>query len=117
MPRKPVIQHQKTAPGPPNATAVERPMILPVPSVAASVVAREAKAPRLFGFLALPASVCGETESRRAVGSFLCTNPVHLVKYRWANKRNKSKGPFQRKLFTVCNRLKSEAMWITPCTF
>ncbi len=39
MPRMPVIQHQNTAPGPPSATAVETPMILPVPSVAARVVA------------------------------------------------------------------------------
>ncbi len=38
MPRMPVTQHQKTAPGPPRATAVETPMIFPVPSVAASVV-------------------------------------------------------------------------------
>ena len=34
-----VIQHQNTAPGPPRATAVETPTILPVPMVAASAVA------------------------------------------------------------------------------
>ena len=39
MPRIPVIQHQKMAPGPPRATAVETPMMLPVPRVAARVVA------------------------------------------------------------------------------
>lgn len=40
MPRTPVIQHQKTAPGPPSETAVDIPMIFPVPIVAASVVIR-----------------------------------------------------------------------------
>src|SRR5699024_8419514 len=39
MPNTPVIQHQNTAPGPPRATAVETPTILPVPMVAASAVA------------------------------------------------------------------------------
>lgn len=38
MPRIPVSQHHRTAPGPPSATAVDMPMIFPVPSVAARVV-------------------------------------------------------------------------------
>ena len=38
MPKTPVTQHQNTAPGPPSATAVPRPMMLPVPSVEASDV-------------------------------------------------------------------------------
>lgn len=46
MPRIPVIQHQKIAPGPPRATAVETPMIFPVPRVAASVVERAEKGDR-----------------------------------------------------------------------
>ena len=47
MPKNPVIQHQKTAPGPPKAIAVETPTILPVPRVAAKVVA---SAPKLLNF-------------------------------------------------------------------
>ena len=43
MPSTPVSQHQKIAPGPPNATAVETPMIFPVPNVAASVVDKAAR--------------------------------------------------------------------------
>ena len=39
MPKKPVIQHHSTAPGPPSATAVATPTILPVPRVAARAVA------------------------------------------------------------------------------
>ena len=39
MPNTPVSQHHNTAPGPPNATAVATPMILPVPMVAANAVA------------------------------------------------------------------------------
>ena len=39
MPKTPVSQHQNTAPGPPNATAVATPMMFPVPMVAASEVA------------------------------------------------------------------------------
>ena len=55
MPSTPVIQHQKTAPGPPRATAVETPTILPVPSVAASVVDNVAKTERLiFAFKGHP---------------------------------------------------------------
>ena len=55
MPRIPVIQHQKMAPGPPRATAVETPMMLPVPRVAARVVARAEKGDRFWPVLsALP---------------------------------------------------------------
>ena len=39
MPNTPVIQHQNTAPGPPNAMAVPTPTKLPVPMVAARAVA------------------------------------------------------------------------------
>ena len=39
-PKTPVIQHQKTAPGPPRATAVPTPIIFPVPMVDASAVVR-----------------------------------------------------------------------------
>ena len=40
IPNTPVSQHQSTAPGPPRAIAVPTPMILPVPIVDASAVAR-----------------------------------------------------------------------------
>ena len=43
IPKIPVSQHQKMAPGPPKATAVETPIMFPVPKVAASVVERAAK--------------------------------------------------------------------------
>ena len=43
MPKSPVKKHQNRAPGPPRAIAVETPTILPVPRVAARVVARVAK--------------------------------------------------------------------------
>ncbi len=38
MPKTPVSHVQRTAPGPPSATAVATPMILPVPIVAANAV-------------------------------------------------------------------------------
>ena len=42
IPSTPVSQHQNTAPGPPRATAVPTPTMLPVPMVAARAVARAA---------------------------------------------------------------------------
>lgn len=59
MPRIPVIQHQKIAPGPPRATAVETPMIFPVPRVAARVVERAEKGER-FRLLFCAAADCPE---------------------------------------------------------
>lgn len=43
IPKTPVSQHQNTAPGPPNATAVATPMIFPVPIAAAREVASAPK--------------------------------------------------------------------------
>ena len=40
IPKIPVNQHHSTAPGPPRATAVATPTMLPVPMVAASAVAK-----------------------------------------------------------------------------
>ena len=40
MPKTPVNQHHKTAPGPPRPTAVATPTILPVPIVAANAVVK-----------------------------------------------------------------------------
>ena len=44
-----MIQHQKMAPGPPRATAVETPIIFPVPRVAARVVESAEKGERFGG--------------------------------------------------------------------
>ena len=77
MPRMPVIQHQNRAPGPPTATAVETPMMLPVPSVAARVVASAAnpETPEPF-----PSS--GVTERRIAFRVYFCGNFSFTVKKR-----------------------------------
>ncbi len=40
IPKTPLNQHHRTAPGPPSETAVATPMMLPVPMVAARAVAR-----------------------------------------------------------------------------
>ena len=108
MPRTPVIQHQKTAPGPPRATAVERPIMLPVPRVAAKVVAKDANEPR-----PLAADVSFLTDNFRATGIFFCINPVRKVKKMWVNRRKISSGPFQKTPFMVCSSEKMADMWIT----
>lgn len=76
MPKIPVIQHQKIAPGPPRATAVETPIILPVPRVAARVVAKVAKTERLFPSF-FPDGV---TERRIAFKIFFCGTRSFMVK-------------------------------------
>lgn len=76
MPKIPVIQHQKMAPGPPRATAVETPIILPVPRVAARVVANVAKTERLFPFFFFD----GVTERRIAFKIFFCGTRSFMVK-------------------------------------
>jgi len=43
MPKTPVSQIQRTAPGPPRATAVDTPTMLPAPIVAASAVIKAPK--------------------------------------------------------------------------
>ena len=92
MPKMPVIQHQKMAPGPPKATAVETPMILPVPKVAARVVERVAKTERFFPSLLL----AGVTESLMAFKIFFCGKCSFMVKYRCVPiSRNKS-GPLHK---------------------
>ena len=67
MPKTPVSQHHNTAPGPPNATAVATPMMLPVPMVAASAVA---SAPNCE--TSPDAFLSGTTDSLMAVNIFLC---------------------------------------------
>lgn len=43
MPSRPVTMHQNTAPGPPVDTATATPIMLPVPTLAASDTMSEAK--------------------------------------------------------------------------
>ena len=67
IPKIPVNQHQRTAPGPPNVIAVATPTILPVPIVAARAVASAAKG--------LTSPFCPSsfvTESLMAVKSLRC---------------------------------------------
>ena len=74
MPKTPVSQHQRTAPGPPSAIAVPTPMIFPVPIVEASAVV---SAPN---WLTSPsASVSLVTDKRIAVPIFLWITPVRIV--------------------------------------
>ena len=74
IPNTPVSQHQRTAPGPPSATAVPTPMILPVPMVEARAVV---SAPN---WLTSPsASGSFATERRIPVNIFLWINPVRIV--------------------------------------
>ena len=64
----PVTQHQKIAPGPPSATAVDTPMMFPVPKVAARVVERVAKTERFLPCL----SEEGVTDNLMACKIFFC---------------------------------------------
>ena len=75
MPKTPVNQHHKTAPGPPKATAVATPMMLPVPIVAAKAVASDLNwdtSPLAFG--------SRFTESRIAVKILRCGNRRMMVR-------------------------------------
>ena len=75
MPNTPVSQHHNTAPGPPKATAVATPMILPVPMVAARAVANDLNcdtSPLAFG--------SRFTEMRIAVKIFRCGNLRIMVR-------------------------------------
>lgn len=75
MPKSPVSQHQNTAPGPPMEIAVEIPMMLPVPSVAANAVARDAK-----GEIPLAEDSLAERLKRIAFGNIFCIKPSRNVK-------------------------------------
>ena len=92
MPRIPVAQHQKIAPGPPKATAVETPMILPVPKVAARVVDKVANTERLFP----PSFLEGVTDRRMALKIFFCGKSNFMVKYKWVPIRRNKRGPLHR---------------------
>ena len=71
MPNTPVSQHQNTAPGPPNATAVATPMMFPVPMVAA-------RAPNCDTSPFCDLSRC--TEIRMAVNSLRCGKRKRTVR-------------------------------------
>ena len=75
MPKRPVSQHHSTAPGPPSATAVATPTMLPVPMVAARAVAN---APN---WLTLPAaSLSRLTDSLMAVHRWRCGKRSRMVR-------------------------------------
>ena len=75
MPKTPVSQHQKTAPGPPSEIAVATPMIFPVPMVAARATIR---APN---WLTSPPDFLSElNDIFIAVNVFRCTKPVRKVR-------------------------------------
>ena len=78
MPKTPVSQHHSTAPGPPKAMAVDTPMILPVPIVAASAVASEANcdtSPSPSGSFF--------TDNLMAVNIHRCGNRKRMVRKIW----------------------------------
>ena len=77
MPSTPVIQHHSTAPGPPKATAVATPTMLPVPMVAASDVA---KAPN---WLTSPSAPSSRVKERRMpFRIWRCGKRNRTVRYR-----------------------------------
>lgn len=96
MPSSPVSQHQKTAPGPPKATAVDTPMILPVPKVAARVVARAPKEERFRGEL-FPSFFSPVTDSRKAFTIWRWGICSFKVKKRWVPISRNRRGQPQRK--------------------
>ena len=78
MPNTPVSQHHSTAPGPPRATAVATPMMLPVPIVAARAVA---SAPNCD--TSPTESLSFFTESFTALNIHLCGNRKRMVRKIW----------------------------------
>ena len=104
MPKSPVRKHQNRAPGPPRAMAVEIPTILPVPSVAASVVASVAKPPIPFS----PFSFFLETEARMARKVSRWGNS-RKVKKRCVAARSRIMGPFHKKAFIFSKKAKRKA--------
>ena len=78
IPKMPVSQHHSTAPGPPRATAVATPTMLPVPMVAARAVA---KAPN---WLTSPSALLSSfTERRMPVRSLRCGIRSRKVRNTW----------------------------------
>ena len=82
MPKIPVSQHHSTAPGPPIATAVATPIMLPVPMVAASELAKAAN------WLTSPVEPLSFfTEIFRAVHILRCGTRRRMVRKRCVPRR------------------------------
>ena len=82
MPKIPVSQHQKTAPGPPREIAVATPIILPVPMVAAKEVASA------WNWLTSPEELWSFfTESAIDLKMRICGNRNLTVKKMWVPRR------------------------------
>ena len=96
MPKTPVSQHQKTAPGPPNATAVATPMMFPVPIVAARAVA---SAPNCD--TSPFCDLSRWTERRMAVNNLRCGKRRRMVRKMWVPSSNTIIGQPQRKELSV----------------
>ena len=92
MPNTPVSQHQSTAPGPPRAMAVDTPMMLPVPMVAARAVA---SAPNWLISPWAPSS--GRRLMRMALPVYRWINRSRTVSSRWVPSSITRMGPFQIK--------------------
>ena len=126
MPSTPVSQHHSTAPGPPRAMAVDTPMILPVPKVAANVVASAPKGEtRWRGGLFFPeragppeealGDMAADLSSGESAGSgrrdIRMALPIcrwgmcrWIVKYRWTPRSRSSRGPFHRNWLMADNK-------------
>ena len=99
MPNTPVSQHQNTAPGPPNATAVATPIILPVPIVAARAVA---SAPNCDTSPFCDLSRC--TERRMAVKSLRCGKRRRTDRKTWVPSSSTIIGQPQRYELSVAKK-------------
>ena len=95
MPNTPVSQHHSTAPGPPSATAVATPMMLPVPMVAASAVA---SAPNCDTSPREPLSAV--TDNLMALNRCHCGKRSTTVRYTWVPMSRITIGQPQRKLLS-----------------
>ncbi len=98
IPKTPVSQHHSTAPGPPMATAVATPMMLPVPIVAANAVA---KAPNCD--TSPVASGSFFTDSLMAVKILRCGKRRRMVRKMWVPNSRIIIGHPQRKPLTCSN--------------
>ena len=99
MPNTPVSQHQNTAPGPPKATAVATPMMLPVPMVAAREVA---SAPNCD--TSPFCDLSRWTERRMAVNSLRCGKRRRMVRKTWVPSSNTIIGQPQRHELSVAKK-------------
>ena len=99
MPNTPVSQHQSTAPGPPNATAVATPMMFPVPIVAAREVA---SAPNCD--TSPFCDLSRWTEIRMAVSNLRCGKRRRMVRKMWVPSSSTIIGQPQRYELSVAKK-------------